>query len=697
MFTDTLKTIGDHFSGVVAKAHVAEISQHHRIQASPGYRAAAGYVAETLKAAGVKVAVHHVPGDGQTTYWNYLMPGEWWCKGAELRVIEPKEAASKLCDYRESKLAVIQRTFPTPAGGVEADVVLLEDGAEEKEYEGLDLKGKVVMTKAELPRVRQLAVEERGAIGILYDGMAELPGVRGRSDLPDDRQYTSFWWTPEMVERGPCFGFVLTPRQGDRLRATIKKRQADGQGPVRVKAWVDAGFTEAGQIELVDAWIPGSKRAEEVLIVAHLCHPQASANDNASGAATILELATTLQKLIASGNLPRPPRTLRFLWVPEMSGTYAYLATQPDRLKRTLAAINLDMVGENQELCNSAMLVEMPPAAASSFAGPLAAAIQAALTVASPDSARSHSGQGGYALFRHAVTPFSGGSDHYVLSDPTVGIHCPMIICWPDKFYHTSADTLDKVDPRSCWRAGVLAGTYACFLAGAGDTEVAWLGYEMMRRFRAEMIDYCQSRLTAAMEKISRRENKAEGEGTDPGQAIGTAIVALERQIAYHIDRQVQALETLNRLGSGKLTERIKSWQSEASLFALGEAARIHDALRGVAASQGWTLPKPAERSLTPEEKTASQKVPQRVAPGPIPFTFLMSNWSKADREAWRQAAQAHKDFDQVAQTVAVYWADGRRTLLEIADLVEMETGKRDVPFLLTYFDLLAKAGAIRW
>lgn len=697
MFTATLKTIGEHFSGVVAKAHVAEISQHHRIQASPGYRAAAEYVAETLKAAGVKVAVHHVPGDGKTTYWNYLMPGEWWCHGAELSVIEPKEAAGKLCDYRESKLAVIQRTFPTPAGGIEAEVVLLEDGAEEKEYEGLDLKGKIVLTKAELARVRQLAVEERGAIGILYDGMAELPGVRGRSDLPDDRQYTSFWWTPEMAERGPCFGFVLTPRQGDRLRATIKKRQADGKGPVRVKAWVDAGFTEAGQIELVDAWIAGSKRDEEVLLIAHLCHPQPSANDNASGAATLLELATTLHKRIASGDLPRPPRTIRFLWVPEMSGTYAYLATRPDRVKRTIAAINLDMVGENQELCHSAMLVEMPPAAASSFVGPLAAAIQATLTVESPDSAKSHSGQGGYALFRHAVTPFSGGSDHYVLSDPTVGIPCPMIICWPDKFYHTSADTLDKVDPKSCWRAGVLAGTYAHFLAGAGDTEAAWLGHEMMRRFRVDVIDYCQSRFTATMEKVCHGKGKQEGETPDPGRVIGTAMVALERQIAYRIDRQVQALETLHRLGSGKLAGMIKSWQSEAALFAQGEMARTRNALQGFAASQGWTLPTPAEQSLTPEEETASQKVPRRVAPGPIPFTFLLSNWSKADREAWRQASQAHKEFDQVAQTVAVYWADGKRTLLAIADLVEMETGKRDVPFLLTYFDLLAKAGAITW
>jgi len=64
----------------------------------------------------------------------------------------------------------------------------------------------------------------------------------------------------------------------------------------------------------------------EVLVVAHLCHPQPSANDNASGAAAALEAARVLQTLIAGGHLPPPRRSIRFLWLPEFTGSQAYLA-----------------------------------------------------------------------------------------------------------------------------------------------------------------------------------------------------------------------------------------------------------------------------------------------------------------------------------------------------------------------------------
>ena len=66
-----------------------------------------------------------------------------------------------------------------------------------------------------------------------------------------------------------------------------------------------------------------------------------------------METARTLSNLIATGRLQRPKRSIRFLWVPEMTGSYAFLATHEEELKNTVAAINLDMVGENQDLCGS--------------------------------------------------------------------------------------------------------------------------------------------------------------------------------------------------------------------------------------------------------------------------------------------------------------------------------------------------------
>ena len=102
---------------------------------------------------------------------------------------------------------------------------------------------------------------------------------------------------------------------------------------------------------------------------------RASANDNASGVGVALEAARTLQRLIAAGQLPQPRRSIRILLIPEMTGTYAYLASHEDHIDKMLAGINLDMVGEKQELCQGPLVAEYPPEASGSFVGDLAAAI----------------------------------------------------------------------------------------------------------------------------------------------------------------------------------------------------------------------------------------------------------------------------------------------------------------------------------
>jgi len=52
--------------------------------------------------------------------------------------------------------------------------------------------------------------------------------------------------------------------------------------------------------------------------------------------------------------------------------------------------------------------------------------------------------------------------------------------------------------------------------------------------------------------------------------------------------------------------------------------------------------------------------------------------------------------YGRTLPILAQYWADGERTVLEIADLVEMETRQRDVELLVEHFRLLAKMGLVK-
>src|SRR5262249_50892127 len=160
---------------------------------------------------------------------------------------------------------------------------------------------------------------------------------------------------------------------------------------------------------------------------------QPGANDNASGAAATLECARVLAALARRGAWPEPRRSVRMLWMPEFTGTYAWQALRQDRVGETVAAVNLDMVGEAQADCGGAFLLER----SALFLGWFADELLGRIRTASQDWVRDFSGAGHYSLARLADVPYSGGSDHALWLDPAAGVPCPMLIQWPDRYYHS--------------------------------------------------------------------------------------------------------------------------------------------------------------------------------------------------------------------------------------------------------------------
>ena len=89
--------------------------------------------------------------------------------------------------------------------------------------------------------------------------------------------------------------------------------------------------------EIVHAEIPGDgSTTQEVAISGHLYEGviKQGANDDNSGCALTLEIGRAYLKLINEGKLPRPKRTINFQWVPEISGTNAWLNAHPGQSRR---------------------------------------------------------------------------------------------------------------------------------------------------------------------------------------------------------------------------------------------------------------------------------------------------------------------------------------------------------------------------
>jgi hypothetical protein len=285
-----------------------------------------------------------------------------------------------------------------------------------------------------------------------------------------------------------------------------------------------------------------------------------------------------------------------------------------------------------------------------------------------------------FPLYRYATTPFSGGSDHYIFSDPTVGVPMAMIIQWPDKFYHTSADTLEKVDPISLARSGSLAAAYAYFVAQAGEVQTTWLAHEMSARWQQRLAQLAQTAVTTMHQ-------------SSEATAIAQTYALLQRQVAYQLDRHRAALVTLGRLWGG-ITGIAESLYSAADGYAEWQLEMANGVKDGRLAQ--LSLPEPDTEPEEPDEwaTKAAQLTPQRNYRGPGISIGGLTKLTQTERDEWNTFTSGRAAAWTIP-SLAEYWADGRRTALQIADLVEMETGICDVELVVRYFELLQKLGLL--
>jgi hypothetical protein len=85
--------------------------------------------------------------------------------------------------------------------------------------------------------------------------------------------------------------------------------------------------------------------------------------------------------------------------------------------------------------------------------------------------------------------------------------------------------------------------------------------------------------------------------------------------------------------------------------------------------------------------------IPSRVFRGPVSPHFHLHKLTVQAREEARAWQKEHARLYRALGVVANYWVDGKRTVADIADLVELETGKRNVELLVKHFNLLDRLG----
>jgi len=379
---------------------------------------------------------------------------------------------------------------------VTAELVDVGAGTSDGDYARKDVKGKIVLVSASPGAVQDLAVGKFGVAGIVSYAQNQKNAWWG-----EDENLIR-WGHLETFTEHKTFAFMVSLKTARGMR----ERLANGE-KITLHAVVKAG-QHPGNYEVVTAVIPGADaklKEEEIAFSCHLDHQRPGANDNASGCVTILEVARTLQKLIAEGKLARPARTIRFIWPPEIEGTLALLNTESPGFsfvcttktlseedfqkdcglhhavgmnnspiaRRLKAVIHMDMVGGGPET-KAVFHVTRGPMSLPSFVHDVAWAFADWLN---DQSYRYAAGlrseypmvapEGGKEPLRAEYSAYTMGSDHDVYQDSSFGIPAIYMNDWPDRYIHTNFDTAANIDTTKLKRAGFIGAASAYYLAGA--------------------------------------------------------------------------------------------------------------------------------------------------------------------------------------------------------------------------------------
>lgn len=578
------------------------------------------------------------------------------------------------------------------SGTWEGELIDVGTGTNDADYEGKDVKGKIVLASGFPGGVMNQAVWNRGALGVVYYNAA-----RGISH-PDQIAWTSLRSRPPK-DKENMFAFSISYRAGMELKQRLAPRPkpvpvpgAFGEGMVPgekivVRAKVEAQFEENPKQWIVEGWIRGTKiHDQQIVLTAHAQEEKYSANDDNSGCANVLEIARALVRLIQEGKIARPKRDIRFWWVNEISAEYEYFSVHAEEAKKMLVNLNQDMVGAKQSVGSRIQHITRTPWSRPSYLNTVMESI--AGMVMKGNSAYLSAGMAGtpqpYSKailsklgtrerYGAEIVPYFDSSDHLVFNESVIGVPGITLTNWPDENIHSSDDDLWQMDATQLQRNAFIVAATAVYLASLKPEDVRALALQV-RADGQRSLNESYHRATNLLTLVAPADRSAvylKGANLLE-QARLRAGATLDSVRVFGVDAK-----------AGAELEQLKARFTTAAANLLGDLGRNYAFL------SGGTSPPAAQ--FGEEEKAMAGKVPE-VA-GTVAEYF--------DK---RQKIENYFGLHPLMAWETFCFVDGKRSYLDIYRVVRAEVqmagewyyGKVTARQVADLLDAAVKAGAVK-
>ncbi len=670
-------------SGDLAFETLRITTQWHKPSASEGFFAVAREVEARAKAAGL-----------QDVRWidQVAESAGWTCRRAEATLYEGEGSAAtetRLGSYAEVATSIADHSR---SADVTAQLVDVGAGDRAADYEGKDVRGRIVLAYGKPSAVMEQAVWKRGAAGILSWASTRL------NPLADSADQVAWLNVPE--EDGPkgektTWAFVLSARQGkalsDRLRGDTTRRIFAGESDptptlLRVRVVVESSVLAEKKTAMIEARIPGSDPSlPEIVLTSHLQEEKFSANDDQSGVANMLEIGRALTRLIADGRLPRPRRGIRFWWCDEIYSEYRFFADHPGEEKKMLANLNQDMVGAKQSVGDRVQYMSRTPWSRPSYLNDVQESVLDAVAAGNnaylpawqanstpPDIAFTKpilSRLGTREPFHARAIPYFDSTDHLVFVDAWVGVPGTSLTNWPDEYIHSSVDDLWQIDPTQLKRNAFVVAASAWYLANAGADDVRPLGAFVAARAAQRL----------AADAATGLSWIRSGPGTPEERYRASADM-----LAVSLEKEIAAVASARAIGPAAATDPAASFLSDESERLSRIAGDLSITLESAySAANGGAKPPSGDDPAFARLAARTPRLPVATLDDWMALKKKVADLRKTQAraraeekekaEALRKTGQGKSPADEaeplspLMRDAAMNWIDGKRSAAEIA------------------------------